>query len=110
MVAQVVDQSEVDRRVVQQVVAEESRAAGERHRRDVERIRRQRGEPARARAEAAERGIAVETHATHLLVHGVLHLLGYDHMTEEEANAMEAIERDALGRLGLPDPYLVRED
>lgn len=61
-------------------------------------------------AEAAERGIPVADHATHLLVHGVLHLLGYDHMTEEEAQAMEAIERDALASLGLPDPYLVRED
>lgn len=60
--------------------------------------------------EAAERGIGVADHATHLLVHGVLHLLGYDHMTEEEADAMETIERDALQFLGLPDPYLVRED
>ncbi|PAX07783.1 rRNA maturation RNase YbeY [Sphingomonas lenta] len=60
--------------------------------------------------EAAERGIGVADHATHLLVHGVLHLLGYDHMTEEEGQAMEAIERDALASLGLPDPYLVRED
>ena len=61
-------------------------------------------------AEAAERGIAVADHATHLMVHGVLHLLGYDHMTDEEAERMEAIERDALASLGLPDPYLVRED
>ena len=60
--------------------------------------------------EAAERGVAVADHATHLLVHGTLHLLGYDHMTDEEADAMEAIERDTLGALGLPDPYLVRED
>ena len=61
-------------------------------------------------AEAAERGIAVADHATHLMVHGVLHLLGYDHMTDQEAERMEAIERDALASLGLPDPYLVRED
>ena len=61
-------------------------------------------------AEAAERGIATETHATHLLVHGVLHLLGYDHMQDDEAEAMEAIERDALASLGIDDPYLVRED
>ncbi|WP_298092714.1 rRNA maturation RNase YbeY [uncultured Sphingomonas sp.] len=61
-------------------------------------------------AEAAERGIAVETHATHLMVHGVLHLLGYDHMDDDEAEAMEAIERDALASLGIDDPYTVRED
>jgi probable rRNA maturation factor len=60
--------------------------------------------------EAAERGIAPEQHVTHLLVHGVLHLLGYDHMADDEADAMEAIERDALASLGLPDPYLIRED
>ena len=61
-------------------------------------------------AEAAERGIAIETHATHLIVHGVLHLLGYDHMTDTEAEAMEAIETDALASLGIDDPYLIEED
>jgi probable rRNA maturation factor len=61
-------------------------------------------------AEAAERGIAIETHATHLIVHGVLHLLGYDHMTDREAEAMEAIETDALASLGIDDPYLIEED
>jgi len=61
-------------------------------------------------AEAAERGITVEEHATHLMVHGVLHLLGYDHIADDEAEAMEAIERDALASLGISDPYLVRED
>ncbi len=61
-------------------------------------------------AEASERGISPEIHATHLLVHGVLHLLGYDHMNDDEAEAMEAIERDALASLGIADPYLVRED
>ncbi len=61
-------------------------------------------------AEATERGIAIDTHATHLIVHGALHLLGYDHMTDEEAEAMEAIERAALANLGIADPYLVRED
>lgn len=60
--------------------------------------------------EAAERGIGLADHAAHLLVHGVLHLLGYDHGTDGEAEAMEAIERDALASLGLSDPYLIRED
>ena len=56
--------------------------------------------------EAAERGIAVETHATHLIVHGMLHLLGYDHeLGEEEAEEMEDIERQALAALGIADPY-----
>jgi probable rRNA maturation factor len=61
-------------------------------------------------AEAADRGISVEDHATHLLVHGTLHLLGYDHMTDDEADSMEEIERQALGTLGIADPYLIRED
>ena len=61
-------------------------------------------------AEAAERGIPVEQHAAHLVVHGVLHLLGYDHMGNDEAEAMEAIERDALASLGIADPYLIQED
>ena len=61
-------------------------------------------------AEAAERGISVEDHATHLLVHGTLHLLGYDHLVDDEAEAMEEIERNALAALGIGDPYLIRED
>lgn len=61
-------------------------------------------------AEAEERGISVADHATHLIVHGVLHLLGYDHMGDAEAEAMEAMERAALANLGLHDPYPVRED
>ena len=60
--------------------------------------------------EAAERGIPVEAHATHLMVHGVLHLLGYDHMADDEAEAMEEIERQALRDLGIVDPYLIREE
>jgi probable rRNA maturation factor len=60
--------------------------------------------------EAAERGISITDHATHLIVHGTLHLLGYDHLGEDEAEAMEAIETDALTSLGLADPYLIRED
>lgn len=61
-------------------------------------------------AEAFERGVSPEDHATHLIVHGVLHLLGYDHMGDAEAEAMEDMERAALASLGLHDPYPVRED
>ncbi|WP_343518829.1 rRNA maturation RNase YbeY [Sphingomonas sp.] len=61
-------------------------------------------------AEAVDKGISVEQHATHLIVHGVLHLLGYDHQGDSEAEAMESMERAALDMLGIPDPYLVRED
>jgi probable rRNA maturation factor len=60
--------------------------------------------------EAEEKGISVEQHATHLIVHGVLHLLGYDHQGDSEAEAMESMERTALATLGIPDPYLIRED
>lgn len=55
--------------------------------------------------EAAERGVSLEAHAAHLIVHGVLHLLGHDHMTDSDAAAMEAIEREAMAALGLHDPY-----
>lgn len=61
-------------------------------------------------AEAEERGIAAADHAAHLIVHGVLHLLGYDHQGDAEAEAMEEMERAALTALGLHDPYPVRED
>lgn len=61
-------------------------------------------------AEAVERKVSVEDHATHLIVHGLLHLLGYDHMDDAEAEAMEEMERAALRDLGLHDPYLIRED
>lgn len=56
-------------------------------------------------AEATEKGIALEAHATHLIVHGLLHLLGYDHQGSAEAEEMESLERDILARLGLHDPY-----
>ena len=61
-------------------------------------------------AEAAERGISVADHATHLIVHGCLHLLGHDHQNDAEAEAMEAIERSTLAELGKHDPYPVTED
>lgn len=57
-------------------------------------------------AEAAEKGIAVCTHAAHLVVHGTLHLLGYDHERgDEDAETMEAAERRSLAELGIADPY-----
>ena len=49
--------------------------------------------------------LLVPDHAAHLVVHGVLHLLGLDHETEAEAEAMEAVEVAALARLGIADPY-----
>lgn len=55
--------------------------------------------------EAAERGISLKDHTTHLTLHGVLHLLGYDHIVEEERLAMEAVEVEILAGLGLSDPY-----
>lgn len=59
--------------------------------------------------EAAERGIATADHAAHLLVHGALHLLGYDHETgDEAAEEMEAAERRALATLGIADPYALQ--
>ena len=59
--------------------------------------------------EAAERNVQLEDHATHLIVHGVLHLLGYDHMTDSDAEAMEAIEADVMASLGLHDPYPIQD-
>jgi len=60
-------------------------------------------------AEAAEKGVSVQDHATHLLVHGTLHLLGYDHHDDAEAAEMEAREVRALARLGIADPYAVND-
>ena len=61
-------------------------------------------------AEAADKGVTTAEHATHLIVHGTLHLLGYDHMDDNEAEAMEDMERAALAALGIADPYIVTED
>ena len=56
-------------------------------------------------AEAAAQGKSLADHLTHLTVHGVLHLLGRDHVEEVEAEAMEAEERTLLASLGVADPY-----
>lgn len=56
--------------------------------------------------EAAEKGITLEAHAAHLIVHGLLHLAGHDHVEcDEQAEAMEALETAILAKLGIADPY-----
>ncbi|WP_411507542.1 rRNA maturation RNase YbeY [Brucella anthropi] len=60
--------------------------------------------------EAREEGKPLENHLTHLIVHGFLHLLGYDHETDEEADVMEAREREILHALAIPDPYAVSDE
>ncbi|MBA1146058.1 rRNA maturation RNase YbeY [Ectothiorhodospiraceae bacterium WFHF3C12] len=60
--------------------------------------------------EAAEQGKAPEAHWAHLTVHGVLHLLGHDHIEHEDAEVMESLEQAILARLGYPDPYWLPEE
>ena len=55
--------------------------------------------------EAEEKQISVSDHAAHLVVHGTLHLLGYDHQSEADALTMEALETRALANLGIANPY-----
>ena len=59
--------------------------------------------------EAAEQGKPLAHHLQHLTVHGVLHLLGYDHMRDDEAEVMEDLERAVLAGLDVPDPYAAGE-
>ncbi len=58
--------------------------------------------------EAKAAGKRIADHATHLVVHGVLHLAGYDHETARDAEIMEPLEVKILGRLGISDPYAAR--
>jgi len=60
--------------------------------------------------EAAEQGKQARDHWAHMTVHGVLHLLGYDHIEDDEAEAMEALETRILAGLGIDDPYTVVDD
>lgn len=55
--------------------------------------------------EAQEGGKPMQDHVTHLLVHGILHLLGYDHVRDQDATLMETLESKILGKMGIADPY-----
>lgn len=55
--------------------------------------------------EADQKSVSVDDHIAHLVLHGILHLLGYDHQTQSEAEKMEAIERETLSQIGIADPY-----
>lgn len=59
--------------------------------------------------EAVEQNKPLEAHWAHLAVHGTLHLLGYDHLTDEEAEEMESLETHIMQRLGFDDPYLAEK-
>jgi len=60
--------------------------------------------------EAAEQGKSAEAHWAHLVIHGCLHLLGYDHIEDDEAEEMEGLEQELLAELGHPDPYATDEE
>ena len=61
-------------------------------------------------AEAKAQDKSLGDHLSHLTIHGVLHLLGYDHEIDSEAEAMEALEREILAGLGVADPYAAEKD
>ena len=63
-----------------------------------------------ASAEARAEAKTVTDHLTHLVVHGMLHLLGYDHEADDEATVMERLEVDVLGQLGVSDPYVFADE
>lgn len=58
--------------------------------------------------EASEQGKAVSDHWAHLVIHGILHLLGHDHQRADQASAMEQLEKEILNSLGIADPYAPR--
>ncbi len=62
-----------------------------------------------AAREAAAEDKSFGDHIAHLSVHGFLHLLGYDHESDDDAEEMEGLERAILARIGISDPYVVRE-
>ena len=61
------------------------------------------------RKEADDEEKPFDHHLSHLAVHGFLHLIGYDHENDDDAEAMESLEREILAQLGIPDPYADRE-
>jgi probable rRNA maturation factor len=62
------------------------------------------------RKEATEEHKPFDHHLSHLAVHGFLHLIGYDHQTDDDAETMEALEQEILAQLGIPNPYAERMD
>ena len=62
------------------------------------------------RKEADDEGKPFDHHLSHLVIHGFLHLIGYDHEKDEQAETMEGLEREILSQLGVPDPYAERKD
>lgn len=60
-------------------------------------------------AEAAQAALAPGDHVTHLITHGILHLLGFDHETDADAHVMERLEAEILATMGIADPYVVRD-
>jgi probable rRNA maturation factor len=61
------------------------------------------------RSEADDEQKPFDHHLSHLAVHGFLHLIGYDHEKDDEAEAMESLETEILAQLGIPDPYMDRD-
>jgi probable rRNA maturation factor len=57
------------------------------------------------RAEAAQQSKSLADHFSHLVVHGILHIMGYDHLDDAQADEMESLEKEILLKLGIADPY-----